>query len=857
MRSLRHLKSLSLVLLAISGTALAADTPEVEPNNTKDTAQLVDFGGVGMDNGDTITGGSTGGSTVAAGANSADYYRVRTKALPAGIYKHQLVLSGFNSTQVGLFTNTIRGLTQTAGVPNPGTDSTIQTGITSLSGSPAGTKGVQFYTFGPSADIVVRVTGTSTTTNNYTLTLLTTPVTANVMSGTALEGPVSVAKDPTTTTDTDFWVYNASTGLAVPTFGNDDPGSVTRTQGPGNYVVAISNFNLANDQGSPSDDTFRTGNVLDFPGVVVNSSGSTVQNCNIRITSGSGQINPVIAPPPAPQTQFKLNQFDVVFYNYSVISSTLPTNPTCNASVSPSSVRNDGVNNTATFTVNVTPGMNPSTDPHTVSANLISVGGPLNAIFTEGPANTFTYVHTVPFGTAANVYSIDITVSEQSFPNRSSTCTTTLSVTNPPTGTCCLPGDQVCQQLTQADCAAAGGVYGGDNTSCSACTCAIVPANDFIENAEPIALNSSLTGYTCQATTDAGLPSCITSVTTKGVWYKVIGSGTNLTAETCGVSTSFDTKISVFCGSPNSLTCIIANDDACGAASRVNWCSQAGADYYILVHGFGVANGRFTLSLIDQGTSCESTIQCLPTGACCLPSEQSCVATTQLDCESRGGNYLGNGTACDTLSASYEFSSSDAFPIAISDNSTITSTIVIGPGFGTVSALRPSMTLSHSFCGDLVGTLSNGTITVSLFNRTNSLNDLTGEYEFSDAAATAFAGSNPTTPGVYRPAGLLSDFDGQPYEGTWTLTIIDQADGDVGELTSFNFGRVITATPNCSFCPTCAADYDNDGGVTGSDVEAFFVDFEAGAACADVDGDGGITGSDVEAFFVVFEAGGC
>lgn len=58
-------------------------------------------------------------------------------------------------------------------------------------------------------------------------------------------------------------------------------------------------------------------------------------------------------------------------------------------------------------------------------------------------------------------------------------------------------------------------------------------------------------------------------------------------------------------------------------------------------------------------------------------------------------------------------------------------------------------------------------------------------------------------------------------------------------------------------CPVCAADYDQDGGVTGADIAAFFADFEAGAACADVDQDGGITGGDIGAFFQVFEAGGC
>lgn len=61
----------------------------------------------------------------------------------------------------------------------------------------------------------------------------------------------------------------------------------------------------------------------------------------------------------------------------------------------------------------------------------------------------------------------------------------------------------------------------------------------------------------------------------------------------------------------------------------------------------------------------------------------------------------------------------------------------------------------------------------------------------------------------------------------------------------------------CEGCPACAADYDQNGGVDGGDIGAFFADFETGAACADVDLDGGVTGGDLAYFFQVFEAGGC
>jgi hypothetical protein len=55
----------------------------------------------------------------------------------------------------------------------------------------------------------------------------------------------------------------------------------------------------------------------------------------------------------------------------------------------------------------------------------------------------------------------------------------------------------------------------------------------------------------------------------------------------------------------------------------------------------------------------------------------------------------------------------------------------------------------------------------------------------------------------------------------------------------------------------CAADFNQDGGVDGADVGAFFAAWEQGDAVADVNSDGGVDGSDVEAFFAQWEAGGC
>jgi hypothetical protein len=57
--------------------------------------------------------------------------------------------------------------------------------------------------------------------------------------------------------------------------------------------------------------------------------------------------------------------------------------------------------------------------------------------------------------------------------------------------------------------------------------------------------------------------------------------------------------------------------------------------------------------------------------------------------------------------------------------------------------------------------------------------------------------------------------------------------------------------------PTCYADFNQDGGIDGTDVQAFFDVWTMGESDADVNGDGGVDGSDVGVFFAQWSAGGC
>ncbi len=67
----------------------------------------------------------------------------------------------------------------------------------------------------------------------------------------------------------------------------------------------------------------------------------------------------------------------------------------------------------------------------------------------------------------------------------------------------------------------------------------------------------------------------------------------------------------------------------------------------------------------------------------------------------------------------------------------------------------------------------------------------------------------------------------------------------------------LDAEPVARECPPCAADYNQDGGVDGADLAAFFPEWGDAAGCSDVNQDGGVDGGDLEAFFIVWQAGGC
>ena len=284
-------------LLVVLVPAMAYGQVETEPNDTKAQANPFTLPVV------TTTGVIVGNSTSAAGVG-LDYFRVTTAAQASpGYYRHRLVCT---SATAGHTLN-IRGLDQIAGVPGT-TDSLVQASVTTTTPP----RFIQWYTSEAPGSLYVRVDGAAATTADYSLDYEVQPATVVDTNWHLPPGTHTITSvgQSTPQTDTDLWVYDDSNRMPVVGFGNDDelgtasPGSaLTRPYPSAVYHLAISDRNIANNLGSPTDDDLRTGIVTDFPGVIVNSSEAVSLDLDTMIG-------------PAPVTATKTTPFEVMFLRF-------------------------------------------------------------------------------------------------------------------------------------------------------------------------------------------------------------------------------------------------------------------------------------------------------------------------------------------------------------------------------------------------------------------------------------------------------------------------------------------------------------------------------------------------------------
>lgn len=119
----------------------------------------------------------------------------------------------------------------------------------------------------------------------------------------------------------------------------------------------------------------------------------------------------------------------------------------------------------------------------------------------------------------------------------------------------------------------------------------------------------------------------------------------------------------------------------------------------------------------------------------------------------------------------------------IPDQTTITSNLTVAGFTGNIADLNVQVNINHTYDGDLdvYLTAPNGK-KVELFTDVGAGGDNFSGTILDDEATTLISNGVVPFSGSFRPEGSLADFDGIDPNGTWTLTITDDAQNDSGLL---------------------------------------------------------------------------
>ncbi|MDZ4772450.1 MAG: hypothetical protein SGI72_04880 [Planctomycetota bacterium] len=657
----------SFVISMITATSLVSAVGaqtflEVEPNSQKSEATPI----LGIVNGNTIGGVTTGvditvGSTL---VTTADYYRVKTAALPLGIYKHRL-----SQPQLPYVT-TIRGLDQT-GAPGIGgtagvADVTAQTATIT---SPLLFN--QWYGFGKEEEVYWRIFGAASTTSPYQMTFTTLAVTPTNITPTFEAGSLTISTVGLTANDTHVHLYDANLD-ALPGGSNDDvypPNGVnceiTRTLTAGIYYIAMSRNNTAWNQPAPADDGYANGALMDFPNVLVRSINfpTGAQDWTFSVQAANGlHTQPNLIPPFSP--------YEVTWWRITVVNGAPPVVTPNDACANAIDV---GLGGTKTGSF-----LNATND----GLSSCDTGGAFSRDVwyrITNPSASVRTLHADTCGSAA-----DTVLSVFSACGGSELTCNDDCGTGPcgPSASCVTyplnPGQSV--RLRIGDKGIGIGALFTLHTS-------MLFDND--ECATPTHL-PSVGGYsfdTSGATT--GIQGqfeslCLFAGATdieKDLWYTFTASKNGTaTISTCGLLTSatFDSKISIYdglgCPTNSSIACWDDDGASCAQSNletTLSWPVICGNDYTIQIGGFSPTAslvGSFNLSEVGSACATPSTAFCLGDGS-------------GSPCPCGNNGTAGNGCASIAFPAGANLTSSGiAGASAGTDTLVLTAVNVPGPG---------------------------------------------------------------------------------------------------------------------------------------------------------------------------------
>ncbi|HQR39212.1 MAG TPA: proprotein convertase P-domain-containing protein, partial [Blastocatellia bacterium] len=180
-------------------------------------------------------------------------------------------------------------------------------------------------------------------------------------------------------------------------------------------------------------------------------------------------------------------------------------------------------------------------------------------------------------------------------------------------------------------------------------------------------------------------------------------------------------------------------------------------------------------------------------------------------------------------------------PVAINDNSVATSTVNVAGAGASVCKVTVTTNITHTFAGDIDMTLTSpaGTIVTltsdngggndNVFNGTVWDDDANPggavPYTNNNGLATDHLYANLTLASPLAPEEALGAFIGENPNGTWTLSVGDDATGDTGSLASWSISVV---TCQCQIIVgTCSLTCPADQLVTATDATGAVVNYPA------------------------------
>ena len=241
---------------------------------------------------------------------------------------------------------------------------------------------------------------------------------------------------------------------------------------------------------------------------------------------------------------------------------------------------------------------------------------------------------------------------------------------------------------------------------------------------------------------------------------------------------------------------------------------------YSVIIGSGWLNASSTSGTIPAGGTADVTVS-LTAAANSLQAGSYNTTIAFANTTDGDGNTVRNASL-DIGAFNY---SGPSMPI---NDSTTTSRSLNVPDSFEIADVEVTFEASHTYVGDLIFRLSHNGTVVTLVDRPGTTGsgfgssaDIGGVYTFSDEGSVAWENLNDFPSGVYLPVQPLSAFDGGNAQGQWTLTVIDNAGSDIGEVSAWSIRLVPVPGQNCT------GDIADDFGTVGADGQVSFGDFLA------------------------------